>query len=219
MIKRWRMTRGITVVRGALAARAALAALALVGGLALAIPAQAQFSDGYKFLEAVKKKDGQKVTDSLAEPGTTIVNTRDITTGDTAMHIVTQRRDAAWISFLAAHGANVNARNVRGVTPLVLACNLGFTDGVELLISLGARVDEPNDTGETPLIAAVHRRDGLVARMLLKAGANPNRPDNSGRSARDYATLDGHANPALSEIENAAKTGTAKTGKTYGPSL
>lgn len=200
--------------------RSAAVAVALASGLALAAPAQAQFSSGYKFLEAVKKKDGQQVTDMLAAPGSTLVNTKDVSSGDTAMHIVTLRRDVTWIRFLASKGANVNARNSKGETPLQLASNLGFAEGVEALLQLGARVDEPNSTGETPLIAATHRKDAAMARVLLKAGANPKRNDNSGRSALDYATLDGRSNPVLEEIETAAREAAAKPkAATYGPKL
>jgi uncharacterized protein len=128
------------------------------------------------------------------------------------------RRDLTWIQFLAAKGANVNARNNKGETPLQIASSLGFTDGVEVLLKLGAKVDEPNSTGETPLIAATHRKDAALARVLLKAGASPARNDNSGRSALDYASLDGRSNPVLAEIENAAKAAAAKPkAATYGP--
>ena len=195
------------------------AAVALTaGGLSLALPAQAQFSTSFKFLEAVRKKEGKEVTDMLAVPGSTLVNTKDVSSGDTPLHIVVARRDVTWMQFLASKGANVNARNNKGETPLQLASNLGFSEGVEILLKLGAKVDEPNSTGETPLIAATHRRDAALARVLLKAGANPARNDNSGRSALDYATLDGRSNPVLGEIENAAKTGTGKPRTSaYGP--
>ena len=196
-----------------------IAALALtVGGLSLALPVQAQFSTSFKFLEAVRKKEGKEVTDMLAVPGSTLVNTRDISTGDTPLHIVVARRDLTWVQFLAAKGANVNARNNKGETPLQLASNLGFSEGVEILLKLGAKVDEPNATGETPLIAAAHRKDAALARVLLKAGANPARNDNSGRSALDYASLDGRSNPVLAEIENAAKAAAGKPkASAYGP--
>ena len=145
-------------------------------------------------------------------------NTRDVSTGDTPLHIVVARRDLTWVQILAAKGANVNARNNKGQTPLQLASNLGFSEGVEILLKLGAKVDEPNATGETPLIAATHRKDAALARVLLKAGANPARNDNSGRSALDYATLDGRSNPVLSEIENAAKAAAGKPkASAYGP--
>jgi uncharacterized protein len=186
------------------------------GALLLPMPAQAQFSAGYKFLEAVRKKDGTAVTDSLSTPGSTLVNTRDGDTGQTALHIVTARRDLTWMNFLISRGANVNIRDAKGMTPLVLASNLGFVEGVELLVEKKALVDEPSSTGETPLIAAVHRRDLAMLRVLLKAGADPARADNSGRTALDYARLDG--GPVLAEIEaNAKARAAAKAAPTYGP--
>ncbi|MBB3861665.1 ankyrin repeat protein [Novosphingobium hassiacum] len=200
--------------------RRSFAILAIALAAAVSIPAQAQFSDGYKFLEAVRKKEGDKVTEALNEPGTQIINTKNFSTGETALHIVVARRDLTWMQFLISNGANVNVRDNRGMTPLVAACELGFIEGVDQLIKSGARVEDANNTGETPLISAVHRRDLALVRMLIKAGANPDRPDNSGRSARDYATLEGKSSAVLGEIERAAKDAKG-TGvkKTYGPSF
>ena len=199
----------------------ALALSLLVVGLMPAVPAQAQFSAGYKFLEAVRKKDGNVVNQALGEPGTNIVNTRDLTSGESALHIVTGRRDLTWMSFLLGKGANPNIRDSRGATPLQTAANIGFAEGVDLLVSKGARLDEPNNTGETPLISATHHRDIAVMRTLLKAGADPDRADNSGRSARDYATLEGRNSPMLGEIETNAKPRAARAarGGAYGPSF
>ena len=190
----------------------------LAGMLVWSIPAQAQFSEGYQFLEAVKKREGDKVTDALSEPGSTIINTRDVTTGESALHIVVARRDRLWLDFLISKGANVNIRDVHGVTPLVLAANINFIEGVEVLVAKGARVDEPNDAGETPLISAVHSRNLEMMRVLLRAGADPNRADNSGRSARDYATLEGRNSPLLGVIEREARTRSSNGAQpVYGP--
>lgn len=201
--------------------RKGIAFIAAAAMLGVAVPAAAQFSAGYKFLEAIRKKDGNTVEEMLGVPGTTIVNARDVTSGDTALHIVVTRRDLTWITFLAAKGANVNARNGRGATPLQLAVGMGFTEGAELLLEKGARVDEPDSAGETPLISAVHRRDTGLMRLLLKAGASPDRADNSGRTARDYAALDGKGSPLITEIDtNAKPKGAAGPARgNYGPSF
>ena len=192
-------------------------ALILTG--ALASPASAQFSKSYKFLESVRKQEGQEVTDALSEPGTQIINTRDVTTGETALHIVTARRDLTWMSFLIGKGAVVNIRDNKGNTPLDAASSLGFTEGVDLLVKAGARVDEPDATGETPLIAAVHRRDLAMMRVLLKAGANPDRSDNTGRTARDYARENDRSGNLLNEIDQNAQTHAANKTGSYGPKL
>ena len=203
-----------------LARLAALAALMLALMLALAAPATAQmYSDGYKFLKAVKDKDGTVATQMLEEPGSTVVNARDLTSGETGLHIVVQRRDATWIKFLAQHGANPNIRDKNGITPLISAVRLGFNEGVEALIGVGADVDVGNATGETPLISAVHRRDASLMRILLEAGADPDRKDNSGRSARDYAQLEGNlVKDAITRYAK-SKSGRAASGAVYGPSI
>jgi len=188
------------------------------GVLLCSTPAFAQFSKGWKFLESVRDKEGEAVTEALSDPASNVVNTRDSSSGQTALHIVTERRDLTWMDFLIAKGADVNARDNHGVSPLVVASNLGFTEGVELLVRHGARVDEPSQTGETPLIAAVHRRDLGMMRILLAGGANPDRADNTGRTARDYAGQAGHNSPMLALIEELAQPHAQSSGG-YGPSL
>lgn len=187
--------------------------------LSLAVPAQAQtYSDGYKFLEAVEDKDISEVEKLLGKPGSTLINSRDITNGRTALHIAAARRDIVWLVFLANKGANPNIADNRGVTPLMLASQLGFFEGVQALITAGGRVDEPNEAGETPLITAVHRRDTQMMRVLLQAGADPDRSDNSGRSAREYATLEGANSRTLAEITRSARGSTGNNdGEVYGP--
>lgn len=193
-----------------------------MAALCVAVPASAQsmHSPGFKFLEAVDKKKGQEVLDMLAGAGSTLINSRDISTNRTALHMVVERRDATWLNFLLDKGADPNLADNKGVTPLLLACRIGFIDGVERLVKAGARVDESNDTGETPLITAVHSRNIALMRALLRAGADPDRADNAGRSARDYAKQDGAANPLLAEIEQSAKPANTRGGSgSYGPTL
>lgn len=204
------------VRKGLLAAMGlAVAGTALVPG-----PAVAQFmGPSYKFLEAIKKKDGEAVEKALGDGGPNLINTRDATTGNTALHLVTARRDLQWMNFLIYKGAAVNARNEQGVTPLSLAVGLNFVEGVDLLLNQGARVNDPGADGETPLIAAVHQRSVELVRTLIKAGADPRRADNSGRTALDYANLSGKDGAIATELEAAAKVAAARKAQTYGPSF
>jgi hypothetical protein len=194
--------------------------LLAVAALGMASPAAAQFSDSFKFLEAVKKADGSAVQDALNKPGTTIINTRDVTSGESALHIVAKRRDKTWMSFLLERGANPNARDRDGVTPMQIASSLGFVDGVQLLLQYRANPSDANDAGETPLITATHHRDLVMVKLLLSGGADSSRPDNSGRSARDYAKLDGQ-DQIIAAFDGAAKTKPKvdPNKPSYGPSL
>src|SRR5690606_38474839 len=195
---------------------------ALATVLAFGAPAAAQtYSDGYLFLQAVEKKDLQKADELLGKPGSTLINSRDLTNGRSGLHIAADRRDVTWIAYLLENGANPNIADRRGVTPLMRASQLGFYEGIEQLVAAGARVDVSNSTGETPLILAVHRRDTSLMRLLLKAGADPGRTDNTGRSARDYAEIQGGDSLVLAEIarNDANAGGDRASTAVYGPSF
>jgi ankyrin repeat protein len=160
-----------------------------------AVPAQAQNqSEGYKFLQAVKDSKGTEVEKMLNVPGTTVLNTREISTGEGALHIVVRRGDATYLRFLLARGADPNIRDGKGNTPLMLAAGLGQSELIQALIDKKANVNLANSSGETPLIRAVQRRDLGLARSLIAAGADPDQADViAGKSARDYATEDARA--------------------------
>ncbi|SCW62610.1 Ankyrin repeat [Sphingobium faniae] len=194
--------------------RGAAMALALLSPMA----AQAQFSDAYNFLKAVKDVDGQKVTDLLQKPGSTVINSRDVTTGETALHYIIARRDNSWLTFLLSKDANPNLADNRGNTPLMNAVQARFEDGVRTLLTYGAQVDKTNDSGETPLIRAVQLRDVALARLLVAQGANPDRRDTlAGMSARDYAKRDGRTPGLVEALDSAKPKSAAPSGPVQGP--
>ena len=177
----------------------------------IAPAAQAQFSDSYNFLKAVKDRKGEEAEKFLAEPGTVIINTRDGTTGETALHIVIQRRDSTWLGYLLQKGANPNLADKKGTTPLMLATQLEFHRRHRLAGTEKGAVDQTNRSGETALILAVQLRNTEAVRALLKAGANPDKKDSrAGYSARDYAKQDGRASAIAAIIENHGKTDATK---------
>ncbi|MEL6237114.1 MAG: ankyrin repeat domain-containing protein [Pseudomonadota bacterium] len=198
---------------------ATLLVASLTGLASLQVSAQV-YSKGFEFLEAVDERDGDAVTEMLNEPGTQVVNTRDITSGETGLHIVTRRRDVLWVKFLLQRGADPNIANRNGIYPLQIAANLGDIDSLEALIEGGAQVDVADQQGETPLISAVHKRDSDLIARLLKQGADPDRNDNSGRSARDYAELLVGNTQIMAEFAAADKEREDQgTTRQYGPSF
>ncbi len=188
--------------------RFALVALALASASA---PVGAQsISDAEPFINAVRDRDGNKVTE-LIEARPTIVNTRNLK-GETALIIAISRTDDLWTKFLLGKGANPSLANASGDTPLIAAARVGYTEAIEILLALGAKVDVGNKMGETPLIVAVQQRQLEAVKLLLAKGADPDKKDSAaGYSARDYAKRDTRSRALLTAIESAAKPKPAKT--------
>jgi ankyrin repeat protein len=80
------------------------------------------------------------------------------------------RRTGQLIDMLIAHGADVNAKNVRGVTPLHLAAWDATRGLAEGLIAKGANVNPQDARGKTPLAIANERHQKDAAALLTQAG-------------------------------------------------
>jgi uncharacterized protein len=178
-------------------------ALAVFLTLCTAAPLVAQdmqMSEAYNFLKAVRARDGTTVESIVRNPSSSSINVRDQSTGEGALHIVAQRRDLEWLTFLLSRGARPDIQMSDGTTPLQIAAQIGWVEGAQQLLDRRARVDLPNNRGETPLIMAVQQRQFDMVRLLLSRGASPDRQDSSaGYSALDYARQDTR-NPELLRI-------------------
>lgn len=156
-----------------------------------ATPAAAQqFSEGYQFLEAIRKEDGTKVMEILNKPGTQIINTKD-NAGESALHIMTRKQNSVYVRFLLQRDANPNSQDREGNPPLMIAVSQNYVEGAQILLLYKANVNLRNSKGETPLIRAVQLRNLEMVRTLLDAKADPDQVDViAGMSARDYAKAD-----------------------------
>lgn len=195
--------------------RGALAGLLLASGLLPGAVAAQSYSDGFKFIEAVKKRKGEEAESLVRQPGSTVLTARD-GSGNGALHLLVRDKDYTWTSFMLGKGANPNMQDREGNTALALAALVGWVDGAQLLLSNRASVDAPNQRGETPLILAVHNRDLAMVRLLLGAGANPKRTDSiAGYSALDYAKRDGRAAAIVRELESPAAKPKTQVGPVF----
>jgi ankyrin repeat protein len=101
----------------------------------------------------------------------------------TPLHRAALRGDAEAVESLLAAGADANARNQFGATPLHYG--IGSERVVVALLAHGARTEIVSDAGVTPLLGAVSRNDSIgVVRRLVEAGADVNltRPDRGERT-------------------------------------
>jgi uncharacterized protein len=113
------------------------------------------------------------------DPGTLLAAARD---GD-----LTAARGAL------AGGADLEARDPKGWTPLMFASIRGYEQLAELLLDAGADVNARAHDGSTPLIAAATMGELEIARALLKRGADPLLENSAGASALVKAKQYGHA--------------------------
>ena len=179
-------------------------------------PAQAQFRGGYAFLQAVESRDGTKATDAL-KGDASLVNTRHPESGETALAIVTKRRDATWLRFLVSKNADPSIADRQGVTPLMHCALMNFTEGAEALLEAKAPVDQTNRRGETALILAVQAKNAAMVRLLVRNGASPDKADHiAGMSARDYAKRDDRTGQ-LTALLNAKDGAVRDSGAAFGP--
>jgi quinoprotein dehydrogenase-associated probable ABC transporter substrate-binding protein len=80
--------------------------------------------------------------------------------------------DPARIKLLAAHGADLNARDSMGSTPLTSAAGARDSATVKLLLDLGADANARNGDGLTPLMEAAYRNHVPSVEALLQHGAS-----------------------------------------------
>jgi superfamily II DNA or RNA helicase len=103
-----------------------------------------------------------------------------------------KRGDVKRVEELLDEGANPNARDERGRTPLHYAVLSGAEKIVELLVSRKAEVNARDAEGKTPLHYAVQRGDLRTVERLIKARADVNAQDNLGVTPLDLARKSGY---------------------------
>jgi ankyrin repeat protein len=103
--------------------------------------------------------------------------------------------DEAKVRLLVASGANVNAKQADGRTPLFQAASMGgnSTSIVRFLLENGADPNLAAANGQTPLMVAANRGNVEVVRMLIAQKVNVNARSGNGATALIAAASGGSA--------------------------
>ncbi|KAK7474399.1 hypothetical protein BaRGS_00034353 [Batillaria attramentaria] len=109
--------------------------------------------------------------------------------GDTLLHIACRRHDNVMMVMRLVEVMDVDVRNKHSLDcPLHVACCLGDSRIVQILIDAGADLDARNVTESTPLHCASESGWVDVVRTLVQAGADMFIADSSGRCPHHCAT-------------------------------
>jgi len=109
------------------------------------------------------------------------------------------------LNTLLKNGANINARDENGWTPLMSACFQSNSKIIEMLLKNGADVNARKKDGSTVLVYAVLSAcnseiidNSEIIEILLKNGANVNARNEDGRTPLMYA--DNNRNPEIKKL-------------------
>ena len=91
------------------------------------------------------------------------------------------------IRILLEYGADINAQNDVGATPLHWAANQGYSEVVCVLLEQGADPNIPNNGHATPLHRAVQAKSAATVRLFLEHGVDVDAVDKMGKTALQYA--------------------------------
>jgi ankyrin repeat protein len=93
---------------------------------------------------------------------------------------------------LAAQPDLVNARDMKGFTPLILAAYNEQSPIVDLLLTRGADLDAQDAAGNTALMGVCFKGYKDIAKKLIEAGADVNLRNSNGAPALTFAATFGH---------------------------
>lgn len=137
-----------------------------------------------------------------------LVHARQPSTGSTPLFIACMWGDTKTAQLLIDYGADVNARNFRGETPLHAAAWEGKIDAMRLLIREGAYLEMPSTPDrKTALHEAVYKGNMETIRLLLENGAFINSEDADGQTPLHLACKNGMENIAIFLLAAGAQPG------------
>ena len=125
--------------------------------------------------------------------------------GDSPLADAVQRADRARAKSLLSDGADVNAKQVDGMTALHWAARKGDLESAKLLLKKGADAKAANRYGITPLWLACQNGNSGMVELLLEAGADANTRQIGGETVLMTAARSGNVKTVETLIEHGAE--------------
>lgn len=141
------------------------------------------------------KKEKNEALFAVTDGGPVVIISTDAETTPDEQdgRVANSATDPPWVStvrVLLDRGADLEARDEEGQTPLIRAASYGQTDIFRLLLQRGANINARDKNGMTALVAAAcecalttMNSTYDIVRMLLEKGASANSPTRDGTTA------------------------------------
>ena len=140
-----------------------------------------------------------------------------LTYGEYPLHIAVENQNIVAIDMFLANGADIEARNESGLTPLLLAAKKAFSgvsykdrvqakilEVIRLLLDRGADIEARSNTGRTALHRVTSEGFSEAVDELLRRKANIEARDATGLTALHFAAYYDHVNIAKKLLEEGA---------------
>src|SRR5579883_40908 len=134
--------------------------------------------------DAVRKGDLKRV-EELVEKHPDVVNERQAGDDRTPLLIAVFSKKKDIAQYLIAHGADMNAYDRYGDSPLSKACEMDDTTFVSMFLAHGANVNDTDRYGATALHSVMYDTGAnrmAIIRMLVEHGADVNARTNDGHT-------------------------------------
>lgn len=153
----------------------------------------------------VKKAYVPKSSDIATLPSLIDEALKQGSTLDAELHNATIARDATRVEYLLKRGANVNAKDNEGKTPLMVAVVSGDMSLISGLLAYGADPNMQDHDGWTAGMHAVRLNEPKIFRLMGQYKANYNLVNSDEMTALAMAVMDNKANAAVAMLDNGAK--------------
>ncbi|CAN0377893.1 unnamed protein product [Ectocarpus sp. 12 AP-2014] len=140
--------------------------------------------EGRTALSLALMEQREDIADLIISIDDTDINAPDTITGLSPLHKAVLLDLGSSAQKLAFRGANINATDKVGMTPLMLGCRLGHEAMVDMLVDVfGAEIDP---AGWTCLFYATYHNESNIVHYLLMHGADTDHKDKRGMTAIDW---------------------------------
>ena len=134
--------------------------------------------------------------------------------GETCIHHVAFANNSKEaVQAIINHGAYINATNKENITAIMIACQMGYTDTMNVLLSAGADLNIADNTGATWICHAAIGGNKETLQAVINLGADVNTTNNNSKTVLMIACQKGHIDAmnvllhAGADINSADNTG------------